>query len=368
MGAHQWGEGMDENVFRLAENFAMPAKTTGMNLPEYLGGVSPNTDYDENIHPIAPQDQNDPGVGVGNGITVPVMGQNWFNKDNQVLYYWTGTAWKTSSGVFSSILVPPGVAAQGDLWYDLDVVTGCNAPVLKIYDPTHPEAQGNGWVRVTAESVGKCGDTMSGDLSMGGGSPPTMHKITDLADPTNDYDAANKLYVDTEVAAITGPGGVLTLHVADNTLHVTSNQNILLDAIEAEGCLNGAVNSALIAADLCDVLGYSTGSGALATDVNDRLSKSAGGTMTGNLTLNGPGHSNAPGLAATEDYVDAAVNAATGIGTANRVTRTYVGAYTHNTAVAAGALDGDIGVNTSSGFMFMARGGLWRQVFPALYS
>jgi len=42
-----------------------------------------------------------------------------------------------------------------------------------------------------------------------------------------------------------------------------------------------------------------------------------GGTMTGNLTLSGPGHANAPGLAATENYVNSQISTLSGTLTAS---------------------------------------------------
>jgi hypothetical protein len=44
------------------------------------------------------------------------------------------------------------------------------------------------------EKVAKAGDTMTGELDMG------VNKITNVHDPTNNGDAANKAYVDTQVS------------------------------------------------------------------------------------------------------------------------------------------------------------------------
>lgn len=56
------------------------------------------------------------------------------------------------------------------------------------------------WNNLDDDFVAKSGDTMTGILDMGG------NRITNLAMPTLDDDAANKSYVDTQIAAITGSG------------------------------------------------------------------------------------------------------------------------------------------------------------------
>ena len=51
------------------------------------------------------------------------------------------------------------------------------------------------WNNLDNDFVAKSGDTMQGNLNMGGGS------ITGLADPINDNDAARKIYVDEQVSS-----------------------------------------------------------------------------------------------------------------------------------------------------------------------
>jgi hypothetical protein len=346
MGALLWGEGVDTNILRLAENFACPDKGA-LGSPVTVTGV--------------PQDESD--LGPGKGITYPVEGQMWFNTTSKQLYVYDSTlpGWKVAGAAVQSTTEVPPNPQSGDLWYDIGSVDNCGNPILKIYDPSHPAADGTGFVHVTADSVSQCGDYMAGELDMGGddGGATTRYKVINVGDPTNPYDAVNLDYLDTQIAAITGPGGTLSVHMASEDVHLTADQNTLLDAIEAEGCANGAANSALLAADLCDLIGYSNSFGTIYTDIDGRLPKS-GGTMTGNLTLNGPGHTNTGALAATEDYVDAQVATVADVGNAVRFPRFF------NSSAATGALDGDILVET--GIVYVRQGGAWRQIFPAVYT
>jgi hypothetical protein len=56
------------------------------------------------------------------------------------------------------------------------------------------------WNNLDDDFVAKSGDSMTGVLDMGG------NRITNLADPVNDSDAANKAYVDAQISAIAGSG------------------------------------------------------------------------------------------------------------------------------------------------------------------
>ncbi len=70
--AENWGEKFNENFYRLLENFACDESAPGV-----------------------PQDEGDIG-GPGFGINAPVAGQLWFNKTDEVLYVYNGTAWATT--------------------------------------------------------------------------------------------------------------------------------------------------------------------------------------------------------------------------------------------------------------------------------
>lgn len=359
MGALLWGEGVDTNIYRLTENFACPDKGE-LGSPVTVTRV--------------PQDEVDLGQ-VGRGITNPVNGQQWFNTTDGLLYVYNAALgeWKPTGGSLPAQSNAPANPELGQLWYDTVItnpeVSECLEALVKVYDPTHPQADGLGWVALGSDRLSRCGGTMEGDINMayGTGSPPTYtyFTVTGLADPVDPRDAVNLQYLDAELDAINGPGGTLSLHIADNDIHLSSNQNILLDQLEAAGCLNGTTNSARIAQDLCDLFGYSNNTGDIYTDINSRMPK-AGGTFTGNVTLNGPGHQNTGGLAATEAYVNAQVSAVADIGDAARVVRYFNNPSAFTSPGTYGVLDGDIYSTGSTIYVYAS--GAWRQIFPAVYS
>jgi len=88
LGSLKWGEGVNQNLLRLLENNACPAKEPGDYNP-----ASDLFDYNPLTMPILPKDERD--LGVGNGITAPIVGQSWFNTDVELRYTFTGAKWKT---------------------------------------------------------------------------------------------------------------------------------------------------------------------------------------------------------------------------------------------------------------------------------
>lgn len=280
LGTLLWGAGMDTNILRLTETFACPEKA-GM--------------------PGVPQDEDD--LGAGRGITVPLNGQQWYNTTTKVLYAYDASSspgiWRPTGGVLVQTTAPTS-PQEGDLWYDTSESVGsptnpsCGFSILKVYDPAHPYADTDGWVRVPAEYVNKCGDTMTGVLILS--ETPSSS--------SSSLQAATKGYVD--------------IHASDSDLHLTDVQNKLLDSITESGspagvgspapCVSTLADAQNLATDICDLFGYSSHEGVVYEHIQSKLSLS-GGTMVGNLTLSGPGHSNTPGLAATENYVDAQIAA-----------------------------------------------------------
>lgn len=76
--------------------------------------------------------------------------------------------------------------------YVFTPVTGGSAGVVSVNGKT-------GVVQLTPDDIGavnKSGDTMTGNLSMGGNS------VTDVAEPTNNSDVATKNYVDTQITEL----------------------------------------------------------------------------------------------------------------------------------------------------------------------
>ncbi len=160
-GAIVWGENLDENAYRLMENFAVEEK-----------GGSPGN----------PQDAID--LGTGNGVNNPLEGQNWWNITQKKLYVFDGTNWQkigTSTGS-----VPPSPASEGDLWFD-DV-----AQQLKVFDGGSFVSTALQYLRLDGASQ------MSGALDMG------TNFITDVIDPVNPQDGATKKYVDDLETSLSG--------------------------------------------------------------------------------------------------------------------------------------------------------------------
>lgn len=148
LGNVQWGEGVNENQYRLTENFACPEKISA---------------------PGNPQDETD--LGAGNGINDPVNGQLWFNTTQKKIFVFDATipGWKIVGGAAVGPL-PPASPQVGDLWFDTALMQ------LKIWD-------GFAFISVAERYVLKSGDTMTGVLAM------SSNKITGLADGTASGDA-----------------------------------------------------------------------------------------------------------------------------------------------------------------------------------
>jgi len=93
LGVHDWGGGVDQNMYRLLETSACPAK----NVAGY----------------IFPQDETD--LGPGNGITTPVDGQQWFNTDSNRPFVKTPFGWIETSGEHSSIIFTSDGVTTSDI-------------------------------------------------------------------------------------------------------------------------------------------------------------------------------------------------------------------------------------------------------------
>lgn len=115
--------------------------------------------------------------------------------------------------------------------------------------------------------------------------------VANLRDPTAAQDAATRAWVLAQNAE------QRVGDLCDAVLASETDEHILVyDSALATGCGGSPT----------------TGGWKNVTGSSIFLKLSTGGTVTGNLTLSGPGHSNTPGLAATEDYVNAVVGGAAG--------------------------------------------------------
>lgn len=242
----------------------------------------------------------------------PTAGQVWFYADagapdtNQLRVFRAidnlnpdaGGEWVNANNVYASNVTPTNqsyyaahpynnpvdyvVQTEGSLWYDTSSGTPVNHR-LKIFNGTTATWQSLGYVAIS-------GDTMTGLLILS-------------ADPVNPLGAVTKQYVDT--------------HISDTDLHLSAEQNLLLDDFESiHGIVVGGGLDAM-ADQLVALHDFETdGSvipGPWGVGPNDRTVELAkvditGDTMLGDLILNAD-----PSLAlgaATKQYVDSAVGGA----------------------------------------------------------
>ena len=189
-GSTVYGEGVNENLYRLTENFACPEKAG-----------TPGT----------PQDESD--LGPGNGINNPINGQPWYNTTTKQLMVYDSVGGQfTSSGGTVVSATPPASPLEGDLWYDTTV------PQLKIYDSVAVA-----FISVSLKYLLLDGTApMTGDLDLG-----TVNNIINLAEPANPQDAATKFFVDalrTDVLT----GGLLDGLYINATVDDTMDANLTL--------------------------------------------------------------------------------------------------------------------------------------------
>jgi len=185
-GALKWGEGVNQNVFRLLGNNSCPAKEIGDYNP-----ATGNNDYDPGFDPLLPKDEND--LGTGNGITIPIVGQNWFNTDDNATYVYLATGW-------ISLLSGGGsLTLTGDLNMSTNNIHNVADPI----DNTDAMSQGYADGRYLLLDGTWA---MAGQLNMG-----TAYKITNLADPTNAQDAMTLSYANANYVP-SGGGGNLDMN------------------------------------------------------------------------------------------------------------------------------------------------------------
>lgn len=205
-GSLKWGEGVNQNIYRLLENNACPAKVLNDYNPD-----TGNNDYDPSTDPLLPQDEND--LGTGNGITTPVYGQHWFNSTNSIMYTYSAAGWTTVFNEDGSLTITG----------TLDMV---NFQIVNLADPTL-STDGLNLGFADTRYVNVAGDTMTGILTtsaainananivMGAGSVIDMgsNQINSLADPTVAADGLNLGFADTRYVNVTGDTmtGVLTM-------------------------------------------------------------------------------------------------------------------------------------------------------------
>lgn len=190
LGAFSWGEGINENFYRLTENFACPESV---------------------LNPGNPMDAAELGRP-GHGINDPIQGQLWFNTTSNTMMVFNGTTWISIGGTIVDSVAPTS-PQPGNLWYD--TIT----EQLMIWN-------GTAWESVADRYVLKTGDTMTGPLTLSG-------------DPTDPMHAATKQYADTKVSKSGDTmSNFLTLHDDPNfPMHAATKQYV-------DSVLTGAINGA----------------------------------------------------------------------------------------------------------------------------
>lgn len=155
-GAAKWGEGMDQNIFKLLENSACPRKEDNdflMGTDDPVDFIPKNGSYNTLNDPVMPKDEYD--LGIGNGITVPLLGQQWFDIIKLRNYFYNGINWIVSGIEPGTISIAAGTLSNNDLVCDgaeilrIDYVelfkkigttfgTPANSTLFKVPDLTAP--------------------------------------------------------------------------------------------------------------------------------------------------------------------------------------------------------------------------------------
>ena len=179
-GALKWGEGVNQNQYRQMENNACPAKETGDFLPGTDVGdsfVAGTGSYTVGVDAILPKDRWD--LGIGNGITNPLIGQLWYNTTDLNLYNFelvgspvSDAGWKT---VYDEVVVEASAALDAHATDDtlhLDVNRNQNAFLDALNLPTLTASEVNTLIGIDGGTVQgqlhlmveKAGDDMTGPL------------------------------------------------------------------------------------------------------------------------------------------------------------------------------------------------------------
>jgi len=207
-----------------------------------------------------------------------------------------------------------------------------------------------------ALQVTKSGDTMSGELNMG------SNKVTNLADPTVDADAANKNYVDdtitTSLATGSPPPGVqlATAQIQDDAITYAKLQNVA-----ANNVLLGNDNSAgvdvqeLTATEARALLNVADGA-----EVNVQSNWNEGDTNSDAFIQNKPTiPTNNNQLTNGANYItdaDVASNSAVAANTAKVSNATHTGDATGATALTLATVNSNVGSFTNANITVNAKG------------
>ncbi|PPD55717.1 MAG: hypothetical protein CTY12_00225 [Methylotenera sp.] len=333
-GRTGWGQEVDQNFYRLLENFAVQEVSTLPKRPKtkvQLGGIL--------------------------GINKPIIGQTWFNLSDSELYICSENTTPGSeiwrhliSDEFAVTKYLQINDASGTGPNAFIKLNGSNTPMTGFLELIHTlpsatwHATPKGYVddeiaALRTESDGKfverIGDTMSGDLIVGAATNTTIGFGTiDLGNITGTTSTPNidfhssggNIAYDARIIAslgnssVVGQGTLTLIGFILNDGRAPTQTNELTSKGYVDNTITTAINN-------------------LTTQSNNLYVKKAGDTMTGSLNMNGNRITNlAYPAAATDparvDWVQALAYMPAGSGAANEITTSTVGP--------SGGTDGDI--------------------------
>lgn len=148
LGFATWGQGADQNDYRLTENFACPDMTGFPSSPRYAAFQAAGTLTNNPASAVE--------LGAGNGINVPLIGQLWYNTTQKELLVYNGISngWSGATSAIAYGPTSPPSPINGDLWYNTI------ATQLEIYVGS--------WISVAQHYVPLSGGIMTGTLTMNG--------------------------------------------------------------------------------------------------------------------------------------------------------------------------------------------------------
>ena len=342
-GSLKWGEGVDQNQYRLMESNACPAKVDGDFLvgtddaETYIPGNPGNGSFLTAGSPalIVPKDERD--LGIGNGITKPLIGQLWYNTSDSILYNYELSGWETvfkeAAGSVDQERIER-IAADDILQTNLDnhaadddlhltfaqnilldhtdpLLTGEELNTLKGIEQTLPLDTVQ---KQLADKISRTGDSMDINENLTFSGTGDVRGLT-TGTPVLDSSATSRGYVQSIFAplispilsnpTLTGSATAVTLGTSDistriaTTFHVSSKVNVVQNNLNnhaatlsvhltsAQNTLLDGTSASLTGAQLNTLIGITS---SVQTQLNTKISR-AGDSMTSgrDLTFSGGG-------------------------------------------------------------------------------
>ena len=223
-GSLKWGEGVDQNQYRLMESFACPPKVTGDFLVDTdvadstgdgkIDFVPGSGSFDTGVHPITPKDERD--LGIGNGITEPLVGQRWYNTNTILAGGETLYTFTTAGTWLSSHILVDDLSLSGNTIINLgDPDFPADRLPVDVSTEDKQDALTVGWSDL--RYVNETGDSMEGTL-----------EITPLSGPALTLNGAMGLTGNLTMIGNMGLTGTMTVATAATVaLDITGVTNII---------------------------------------------------------------------------------------------------------------------------------------------